>query len=61
MPEILMKKKIPCLHVEPLVHCLVLIFIGLDSLSNKGFLEWFRDLLITTSEVRQVWRMGESP
>jgi hypothetical protein len=41
--------------------CLVHIFIGLDSLSNKGILEWFRELLSTTSEVRQEWRMGESP
>lgn len=55
------EKKDPLAACVATFACLVHIFVGLDSLSNKGLLEWFRDLLITRSEVRQVWRMGETP
>jgi hypothetical protein len=53
-------KKFFWLRAQPLVHCLLDLFIGPERLASHRLFEWTKHMKITGGEVWRVWQMWKT-
>jgi len=54
------RKRVFWLSVQPLVHCLLHLFVGPERLASHHLFEWSEDVKITWGEVWRVQRMWKT-
>jgi hypothetical protein len=54
-------RKVFWLRAQPLMHCLLHLFVGPERLASHHLFEWSKDMKVTGVKVWQVWRMWKTP
>jgi len=54
------RKEVFWLRVQPLMHCLLHLFIGPEILASHRLFEWSKDMEVTGGEVWRVWWMWKT-